>query len=311
MSHMPHRLPPLTALRAFEVAARTGSFTAAAHELGVTHGAVSKQIQALEQWLGQTLFVRSGQRMAPTLHGRAFAREISEAFDRIADAARRYGSISATQVLRVNAPATFAMRWLIPRLPRFYARFPKVEVRISTSSALDESLRGSFDLAIRRGPQPWEQHSATRFLDESNTVVASPALLKRQSLRKLADLAKHTILSTESRPGDWEEWLMAAGYTGPPPARQQRYDHYFVTLLATIDGFGLAIGPMPVLAQDVQLGRLCTPFPNITVHRPSYFVLTPFDADKPPAMQAFIDWLVETGGERAGELQSAATLPSR
>jgi len=303
---MPHRLPPLTALRAFEVAARTGSFTAAAHELGVTHGAVSKQIQSLEQWLGQTLFVRSGQRMAPTLHGRAFAREISEAFDRIADAARRYGSISATQVLRVNAPATFAMRWLIPRLPRFHARFPKIEVRISTSSALDESLRGSFDLAIRRGPQAWEQHSAKRFLDESNTVVASPALLRRQSLRKLADLAKHTILSTESRPGDWEEWLMAAGYTGPPPARQQRYDHYFVTLLATIDGFGLAIGPLPVLVQDVQLGRLCTPFPDITVRRPSYFVLTPFDAVKPPAMQAFIDWLVETGAENAHDAWSTS-----
>jgi DNA-binding transcriptional LysR family regulator len=301
---MPHRLPPLTALRAFEVAARTGSFTAAAKELNVTHGAVSKQIQALEQWLGQTLFVRSGQRMAPTRHGRAFAREISESFDRIADAARRYGSVAATQVLRVNAPASFAMRWLIPRLPQFYASSPHTEVRISTSSALDETLRGSFDLAIRRGPQPWEQYTAKRFLDEVNTLVASPALLKRRPLRTLKDLAKHTILTTESRPGDWEDWLMAAGYLGPPPARQERYDHYFVVLLATLDGLGLSIGPMPVLAQDVRLGRLCTPFPEITVRRPSYFVLTPFDADKSPAMQAFIDWLIRVGAEIAGTRRS-------
>lgn len=294
---MPQRLPPMTALRAFEVAARTGSFTAAANELGVTHGAVSKQIQALEEWLGQTLFVRSGQRMVPTLHGRAFAREISEAFDRIADAARRYGSITATQVLRVNAPASFAMRWLIPRLPQFYAKHPHTEVRISTSSALNETLRGSFDLAIRRGSQPWEQYSAKRFLDEVNTLVASPALLKRLPLRRLDDLSKHTILSTESRPGDWEDWLLAAGYSGPAPARQERYDHYFVVLLATLDGFGLSIGPMPVLAHDVQLGRLCTPFPKITVRRPSYFVLTPLDADKPPIMYSFIDWLVKVGAE--------------
>ncbi len=89
---MPHLLPPLTALRAFVVAARTGNYTAAARELSVTHGAVSKQIRVLEQWLGQTLFVRSGQRMVPTLHGLAFAREISEAFDRIADATQRYGT---------------------------------------------------------------------------------------------------------------------------------------------------------------------------------------------------------------------------
>jgi len=90
---------------------------------------------------------------------------------------------------------------------------------------------------------------------------------------------------------------MVAGYNGPPPMRQQRYNHYFVTLMATIDGFGLAIGPIPVLAQDVQLGRLCTPFPKITVRRPSYFVLTPFDADKPPAMHSFIDWLTKVGAE--------------
>jgi DNA-binding transcriptional LysR family regulator len=258
---------------------------------------VSKQIQALEQWLGQTLFVRSGQRMAPTLHGRAFAREISESFDRIADAARRYGSRDATQVLRVNAPASFAMRWLIPRLPQFYASHPNTEVRISTSSALSETLRGSFDLAIRRGPQSWEQYSAKRFLDEANTLVASPTLLKRQPLHDLNDLSKHTILTTETRPGDWEDWLLAAGYFGPPPARQERYDHYFVVLLATLDGFGLSIGPMPVLAQDVRLGRLCVPFPRITVRRPSYFVLTAFDADKSPIMHAFVDWLVKVGTE--------------
>jgi LysR family transcriptional regulator, glycine cleavage system transcriptional activator len=294
---MPQKLPPLTALRTFEVAARTGSFTAAASELGVTHGAVSKQIQSLEEWLGQTLFTRAGQRMAPTLHGRAFAREISEAFDRIADAARRYGNVSATQVLRVNAPASFTMRWLIPRLPQFYESHPDTEVRISTSSALDETLRGSFDLLIRHGPQPWEQYSAKEFLDEFNTLVASPRLLKRQPLRRLEDLSKHTILSTESRPGDWENWLLAAGYNGSPPARQERYDHYFVVLLATLDGLGVSIGPMPVLANDVRAGRLRTPFSRITVQRPSYFVLTPLDADKSPMMHAFVNWLIRAGAD--------------
>jgi LysR family glycine cleavage system transcriptional activator len=296
---MPHLLPPLTALRAFEVAARTGSFTAAAGELGVTHGAVSRQIQTLENWLGQTLFVRSGQRMMPTPHGRAFAAEISEAFDRIADAARRYGTLSAIHVLHVNAPATFAMRWLIPLLSRFYAERPNVEIRVSTSTTLTESLRGPFDLAIRRGPLPWEQFKALRFLDETDTLVASPALLDRQKLRDLADLPGHTVLSTETRPGDWEDWLAAARYVGPPPTRRHRFDHFFVTLQAALDGFGLAIGPLPVLGQDVALGRLSTPFPEIRVKRRSYFVLRPLDADPSPTMRAFIDWLVATGLQQA------------
>jgi LysR family transcriptional regulator, glycine cleavage system transcriptional activator len=295
---MPHRLPPLTALRTFEVAARAGSFTAAAAELGVTHGAVSKQIQALETWLGQSLFVRSGQRMAPTPHGRAFAAEISEAFDRITDAAQRYGTRAATHVLHVNAPATFAMRWLIPLLPRFYAGHPNVEVRVSTSTTLTETLRGSFDLAIRRGPQPWDQFEATRFLDETDTLIASPALLDQKPVDGLADLSTHTILATETRPGDWEDWLAAAGYVGPPPARRHRFDHYFVTLQATLDGFGLAIGPLPVLAQDVALGRLTTPFPDIRVPRRSYFVLRPLDAGRSPAMRGFLDWLVSAGAGR-------------
>lgn len=297
---MPHRLPPLTALRAFEVAARTGSFTAAAAELGVTHGAVSKQIQSLQVWLGQTLFVRSGQRMAPTPHGRAFAAEISEAFDRITDAARRYGTISATHVLHVNAPATFAMRWLIPLLPEFYAKRQNVEVRVSTSTTLTEGLRGPFDLAIRRGPQPWEQYEATLFLDEADTVVASPILLDRQPLRDLEELADHAVLSTETRPRDWEDWLAAAGYVGPPPARRHRFDHFFVTLQAALDGFGLAIGPMPVLRHEIALGRLCMPFREIQVPRKSYFVLRPLDADQSPTMRAFIEWLVTTGSNHTG-----------
>ncbi len=294
---MPHLLPPLNALRTFVVAARAGNYTAAARELSVTHGAVSKQIQALEEWLGQTLFVRSGQRMVPTPHGLSFAREISDAFDRIADATQRYGTLSAATVLHVNAPTTFSMRWLIPRLPSFYAKYSDVEIRVSTSLTLTESLGGPFDLAIRRGPRPWDQFEAVQFLTEWNTLMASPALLDRQPLQALSDLSLHAMLSSETRPGDWEDWLAAAGWIGPFPARRHRYDHFFVTSQAAIDGLGLIVGPMPVLTHDVACGRLTMPFPDIRVTRPSYFVLTPFDVDKTLAMRNFIQWLVDSGND--------------
>ena len=170
-----------------------------------------------------------------------------------------------------------------------------MEVRVSTSTTLTDSLRGPFDLAVRRGPQPWDQYEAVRFLDETNTVVASPTLLARQPLRDLRDLAAHTILNSETRPGDWEDWLEAAGYTGQPLTRQHRYDHFFVVLQAALDGFGLAIGPMPVLAQDVALGRLQLPLPEIRVPRRSYYVLRPLDSDPSPIRRSFIEWLRRSG----------------
>jgi LysR family transcriptional regulator, glycine cleavage system transcriptional activator len=272
-----------------------GSFSAAAAELGVTHGAVSKQIHALEAWLGQTLFIRSSHRMMPTREGRAFARELGESFDRMAEAVIRHRTANTKCVLRVNAPATFAMRWLIPRLPLLYEQHSDMEVLVSTTSNLNESIRGTFDLAIRRVPSPSEHCVGTRFLDEADTLIASPALLERRPLHQVSDIAKHTILSTETRPGDWEDWLAVAGYHGAPPLRQYRYDHYFVTLQAAIDAFGLAIGPLPALSEDIERGRLFTPFPEIRVARPSYFVLASTDVRPAKAVQRFIAWLVSVG----------------
>ncbi len=285
----------MTALRAFEVAVRVGSFTAAAAELGVTHGAVSKQVAALEAWLGQPLFHRAGQKMSPTPYARSFAKEISDALNHIAEAAQRYGAAPAIQVLRVVAPATFAMRWLIPRLPQFYEAHPTVEVRTSTSTTLNNTLRGAFDIAIQRGPEPWEQYEATEFLEEWDTLVASPALLAAKPVQALQDIAGHAILSTGTRAGDWEDWLAAAGYDGPPPSRRHVFDHYFVTRQAALEGFGLAIGPFPVLSDDVDQRRLVTPFQDIRVSRRKYFALTPYDVTRTVAVRSFIQWLVAEG----------------
>src|ERR1700744_5187979 len=120
------RLPPLNALRVFEVAARTGSYAEAAAELGLTHGAVSRQIGALERWLGQRLFARSGRRMVATPIARLFAAEVDAAFERVAAAAEACGRPGARRGLRVSAPIRFAMRWLIPRLERFHRDHPSV-----------------------------------------------------------------------------------------------------------------------------------------------------------------------------------------
>ena len=293
------RLPPLNALIAFEVSARLGSFSAAAVELGVTHGAVSRQVALLEAWFGHRLFVRQGRGVVPTGPGRTYAAEVSAAFDRLAEASAHHGPGRERTVLRVNAPATFAMRWLIPRLTRFHAVHPDVAVEVATSVSLAGRLKGGYDLAIRKGER-FDHHEATRFLDEADTVIASPSLLQRHPLRTLDDLRAHTLLATETRPGDWADWLEAAGLSLVAGTRQMRFDHYFVTLQAATDGLGIAVGPFPVLDGDVASGRFATPFPSIRVARPGYVALVPADVDKTRALRSFVAWLVDEGATGHG-----------
>ncbi len=292
------RLPPLNALRVFEVAARTGSYAAAGAELGLTHGAVTRQIAGLESWLGQRLFVRMGRRMVATPAASAFAAEASLAFDRVTTTAEACGRLDARRILRVSAPTTFAMRWLIPRLDRFHAERPEVEVAVTTATTLHDELRGGFEVAVRRGSaeqDAWPQHRAVRFLDEADTLIMSPALFERRPLRRLDDIATHVLLSTETRQGDWTDWLDRAGLPHAAAQRRRVFDYFFVTLQAVVDGFGLGIGPLPVLQADVTAGRLLAPFPTITVQRKSYVALIPFDADKTSSLTRFIEWLVAEG----------------
>jgi DNA-binding transcriptional LysR family regulator len=289
---MPHSLPPLNALRIFEVTARANSFTEAGRELNLTHGAVSRQIQLLEEALGQPLFRKEGQRMVATSHAKAFAREISAAFDHIADAATRYGRLATHKLIRINAPATFAMRWLIPKLADFRKISPQTEIRVSTAFSNDPVLKGSIDLSIRRSPGDLSQFEVSRLFEERATVIASPRLVATRRRWRPADLASQVLLDTESRPGDWESWLDVAGIRELRPAQRLRFDHFFVTLQAVADGMGFGIGTFPTLSRDQAEGRIATPFPGLTVTGSTYFSLVPLDADKPKYFRDFHDWLL-------------------
>ena len=297
------RLLPLNALRVFEVAARTGSYTAAAGELGLTHGAVSRQIALLEAWLGQRLFLRAGRSMVATPMARVFAAEVSLSFDRLIAAAEACGRPGARRILRISAPTSFASRWLIPRLERFHDAHPHVEVAVTTVSTVHEELRGGFDLAVRRGSArdgAWPQHRATAILDDVDTLIMSPALFARRPILVPADIADHLQLASETRPGDWIDWLEQAGLSHLAGRRRQVFDHFFVTLQAVVDGLGTGIGPFPMLDNDLAAGRIVTPFPEIRVPRTGYVALVPFDADKSAPLQGFVDWLVAEGEAAKG-----------
>jgi LysR family transcriptional regulator, glycine cleavage system transcriptional activator len=292
------RLPPLNALRVFEVAARTGSYAAAAAELGLTHGAVSRHVATLEAWLGQPLFRRDGRRMVATPTAAMFADAVGHAFDRVTIAAEACGRPTTRRILRVSAPTSFAMRWLIPRLDRFHAGHPQVEVVVSTVSTLLEDLRGGFDIAIRRGiagNTAWPGHRAVPVLDDIDTLIVSPALLERRPIRTQADIEGHVLLASETRAGDWTDWFGAAGLPHLVSHPRQTFDHFFVTRQAVEDGLGIGIGPLPMLAIDVAAGRLATPLAHIQVRRTGYVAVVPNHADRVPILGGFVDWLAREG----------------
>jgi LysR family glycine cleavage system transcriptional activator len=293
-------LPPLNAMRVFEVASRTASYAEAAAELGVTHGAVSRQIAALENWLGQRLFIKEGRRMVATPMASVFAAEVGLSFDRLAIAAQACGPPHARRILRVSAPTTFAMRWLIPRLPLYHADHSNVEVAVTTVSTVLEELRGGVDVAIRRGvPREhlWPQHHVVPVLDDLDTLIMSPALFAHRPVLKPADIEGHVLLASETRAGDWADWLDAAGLQHLSGHSRQIFDHFFVTRQAVEDGLGIGIGPLPMLEIDVANGRLMTPLPDIRVPRTGYVAIIPRQADAGNLLSGFVDWLV--GEKRA------------
>lgn len=298
---MSRRLPPLNALRAFEAAARLLSFSEAADELHVTQGAVSRHIRGLEDWLGRPLFERLHRRVELTPAGQRYLADVGEAFDQIARATSRADARQAGRsdgaVLRVNALGTFALRWLIPRLSGFHRAHPAIELRLATSHAPLAKLEREFDVAIRGAADATEGWHGTEFLAEARLPVASPALLARKPLAAPRDLRRHTLLHTASLPDVWPEWLALAGVGGLTPKRSLTMEHFHLTLQAALDGLGLAIGPVALVADDIADGRLVHPFasPALPPWRYLAFTRGTPGARRNAAAAAFIGWLTEAG----------------
>ncbi|HYW33757.1 MAG TPA: transcriptional regulator GcvA, partial [Candidatus Bathyarchaeia archaeon] len=210
---MAERLPPLNALRCFDIAAKHLSFTKAAAELHVTHSAVSHQIKGLEEWLGLPLFRRVNRGLVLTEAGQAYLKPIREAFERLGDATRRLRVRERSGPLTVSVMPSFAGKWLVPRLGRFRQRHPDIDVRISASSELVDFERDDVDIAVRYGRGSWPGLKVELLMHETLFVVCSPGLLEGpDAIRKPGDIARHTLLSDlDWRIDVWQIWFEAAG----------------------------------------------------------------------------------------------------
>jgi LysR family glycine cleavage system transcriptional activator len=285
------RLPPLNALRAFEAAARLRSFSAAARELGVTHGAVSRQVRILEQFLGGRLFSPSGRGLEPTDLGLRFAAEIGVALDRIASATEQVLEPSAARLIRINALPTFTFHWLFPRLGAYQRLYPNIETRLSTSSQGLRELGSTYDVVIRRRPMTRGGYQCLRLLDDFGTPVCTPELLKERPLAKPSDLSRHTLLLSDTHAGSWEEWLAAAG--AAMPKKRLRFEHYHVLLQAALEGLGVTLAPAVFVEEELRSGRLVVAFDEPRARFRSFYVLFRTDGPNQQRIKTFVTWLLD------------------
>jgi LysR family glycine cleavage system transcriptional activator len=293
---MKRTLPPLNALRAFEAAGRLGSFKEAAAELHVTHGAVSQHVHLLEGWLEAPLFERHNRRVELTPAARAYLEEISPFFEQLSQATARFGSPgTVSRTLSVNAVATFTLRWLVPRLAAFRAEHPDVVVTVETSNESVESLKDTFDVIIRGGPDTFYGYSMRPFLSEERVPVCSPALLRRLPLRAVDDLRQHTLLHTSSLPRLWPDWLAKAQMPALKPAAALTFDHFYLTLQAAVDAVGIAMGPTALISDDLAAGRLIAPFDAPRLPSRSYCTYVADRKSSDNVVVLFRDWLEHEG----------------
>lgn len=282
-----YRLPPLSGLRAFEAAARLQSFSRAAEEIHVTHGAVSHQVKSLEAFLEVALFVREGRRVVLTSDGRLFADRVRAALRDIGEAAESIGRRQRDKQLTVSMLPSFAARWLMPRLGRFMERHPDISVNVHAALDLVDFARDGVDMAVRFGNGDWPGAEVEKFMDDERFPVASPRLNRGRLPAQPAELAKYRLLSTDDEP--WTPWFKAAGVKLPEPGGPM-FNDAAMMVQAAIDGRGIAFARRSISEGDLAAGNLVRLFDIAVPAEASYYLVWP--KGKPSSkVLAFREWM--------------------
>ncbi len=291
------RLPPLNALRVFEAAARHLSFTRAADELHVTQAAVSHQIKLLEEDLGVALFRRLHRRLLLTDEGQQLLPSVRAAFDELVSATRRLRTGEREGVLTVSAVPSFAACWLVPRIGRFRAVHPEIDLRIAASMQVTDFAREDVDVGLRYGSGRYPDLHTCLLMHEEFFPVCNPTLLGGgHPIYKPDDLRHHVLLHDEFEPHDsglgWSDWLKAAGAKGVNAERGPRFGDAAMMVQAAIGGLGVAMGRTALVMDALAQGVLVRPFDLALPSSNAYWIVcAPANADK-PKIRAFREWLL-------------------
>ncbi len=316
---MAQRLPPLNSLKAFEAAARHLSVKKAAVELNVTPAAVSHQIRALEEYLDVQLFQRHNRALELTDAARVCLPKLREGFECLAQAVERLRTHTTGGMLTVSAAPSFAARWLMPRLHRFIAAHPEIDVRVSArmrrvsvDGKIDVAERATIetwlddsDVAVLYGRGHYPEMNVHKLLPLAVTPICSPHIMSGEHpLRTPEDLRHHLLLhddTGEMYDGEsfWDVWLAAAGVNSVDAKRGAHFSHAVLAFEAAMDSVGI-VASMPALAlEDIAAGRLVMPFDlKVTLESAYYLVCEPHALTR-PAVAAFRDWLIAEAAKEA------------
>jgi len=290
------RLPPLNALRAFDAAARHLNFSRAADELAVTPGAVSQQIQNLEDYVGASLFKRTPKGLLLTDAAQTALPALREAFDRLAEAASLLTAAVDGRRLTVSVAPSFAAKWLVPRLGLFEAAHPQVDVWLSADMEVVDFALGEIDLAIRYGAGRYAGLEVVKLMSETVIPVASPEYLEANPVHAPADLANHILLHDGSPDADdscpdWSMWLAARGIRGVDGTRGPRFNQSSLVIEAAAGGRGVALAKRALAQADLDAGRLVAALQDATAVDFAYFVVHPKAKGRLPQVKAFVSWI--------------------
>jgi LysR family transcriptional regulator, glycine cleavage system transcriptional activator len=297
---MSRRLPPLNAVRAFEAAARCGNFTRAAQELFVTQGAVSRHVATLEDWLKVRLFDRTGRGITLTPQGQLYYAAVRDGLEQIEHGTRLVQRSPDERRLRIKLPPTFAIRWLMPRLARFHARHPDIDVQITTSHQRADFDREDVDVSIHSERTPPQGAGCRKLFGETLLPVCAPGLLESgPPLRVPDDLAQHVLLCSMNRPNDWPAWLKAAGARSVNGNSGLKFENAALAYQAAADQLGVIVALLPFVRDDLAAGRLVEPF-GVRVETQGAYWLTSRSregAEQADRVKAFEEWILGEASE--------------
>jgi LysR family transcriptional regulator, glycine cleavage system transcriptional activator len=286
------KIPPLNAIKAFEAAGRHNSFTRASEELCVSHGAISKQVALLEAWLNTKLFTRTQSQLEITPAGKTLLGTITPAFDRIAlTAMQLMEDVTPPAVLNVNAPPTFTMRWLIPRISSFQKKYPETEIKLTTSTEPINFLEFNYDIAIRGSHVDLGFENAIPFMTETIIPICHPDLVTGSALKDPEAINQFTVISYGTEPMKWSEWASSTQLKEFKPKNILQFEQMYFALQAASEGLGIVLVPLFLVADDIANGKLCAPFGTLGARQREYYAVSRMNQDEKPVIKEFCNWI--------------------
>lgn len=289
---MNKRLPPLNGLKVFEAAARHLSFTRAAEELFVTQAAVSHQVKGLEEFLGVKLFRRRNRVLLLTEEGQSYYLDIKDIFSNIHDATERLLARTEKGVITVAVPTTFAVQWLVPRISRFTADHPDIDVRITAVDFDEKFLTEEIDVAVYYGKGRWSGVESYKLHTEYLTPVCSPNLMQGEHpIHTHADLKHHNLLHDGSRQA-WKSWVKTFSVSGVNVNQGPIFSHSMLVMQAAVLGQGVALAHSVLARPEIEAGRLVKPLAERKVSSSAYYLICDEAQSEQGKIRAFIDWML-------------------